>query len=156
MIDRSKGSYWIFKQIQNAYKNIEEDKPGRKCNVLIVFDDFIAGVSNNKNLNQIVTSLFIRGRKLNVFSLFITKFYFLVSKDVRLNCTHFLMKISNQRQLQQIQINHSLYIGHGIFMNLYNKSTAKPYSFLVIDTTLASDNLLSFRKNIKTNRDNWW
>ena len=39
-------------------------------------------------------------------------------------------------------------------MNLYKKSTAKPHYFLVIDTTYASDNLLSFRKNIKTNRDN--
>ena len=41
-------------------------------------------------------------------------------------------------------------------MNLYKKRTAKPYSFLVIDATLASDNSLRFRKkvcrkNIKTN-----
>ena len=28
------------------------------------------------------------------------------------------------------------------FMNLYKKCTAKPYSFLVIDATLASDNPL--------------
>ena len=33
-------------------------------------------------------------------------------------------------------------------MNLYKKCTAKPYSFLVIDATLASDNLLRFRKNL--------
>ena len=32
-------------------------------------------------------------------------------------------------------------------MNLYKKCTAKPYSFLVIDATLTSDNLLRFRKN---------
>ena len=32
-------------------------------------------------------------------------------------------------------------------MNLYKKCTAKPYSFLVIDTT-ASDNSLRFRKNL--------
>ena len=81
--------------MQNAYKSIEEDKPGRKCNVLIVFDDFIAGVISNKNLNQIVTGLFIRGRKLNIFTVFNTQFYVLVPKDVRLNCTHFLIKISN-------------------------------------------------------------
>ena len=46
------------------------------------------------------------------------------------------------------------------FMNLYKKCTAELYHFLVVDTTLASDNQ-SFtfqkeflRKNIKTNRDN--
>ena len=33
-------------------------------------------------------------------------------------------------------------------MNLYNKCTVKPYSFFVFDTTLASDNLLCFRKNL--------
>ena len=31
-------------------------------------------------------------------------------------------------------------------MNLYKKHTAKSYSILVIDTTLASDNSSSFRK----------
>ena len=36
-------------------------------------------------------------------------------------------------------------IGFDEFMNLYKKFTAKPYSFLVIDTTLASDNPLHFR-----------
>ena len=44
-------------------------------------------------------------------------------------------------------------------MNLYKKCTAKPYSFLVIDATLASHNPStfqkeSFRKEIKTNHDN--
>ena len=33
-------------------------------------------------------------------------------------------------------------------MNLYKKCTAKPYSFLVNDATLASDDLLHFRKNL--------
>ena len=34
------------------------------------------------------------------------------------------------------------------FMNLYQKCTAKPCSSLVIDTTLASDNLSSFINNL--------
>ena len=33
-------------------------------------------------------------------------------------------------------------------MNLYKRCTAKPYSFLVIDTTLALDNLSRVRKNL--------
>ena len=33
-------------------------------------------------------------------------------------------------------------------MNLYNKCTAKPYSFLVIDAPLASDSPSRFRKNL--------
>ena len=33
-------------------------------------------------------------------------------------------------------------------MNLYKKCTAKPYYFLVIDATVASDNPLYFGKNL--------
>ena len=58
------------------------------------------------------------------------------------------MKIPNKRELQQISFNHSSDIDFKDFMNLYKKCTAKPYSFLDIDATLASDNLLRFRKNL--------
>ena len=34
------------------------------------------------------------------------------------------------------------------FMNIYKKCTAEPYSFLVNDTTLPSDDSLRFRKNL--------
>ena len=33
-------------------------------------------------------------------------------------------------------------------MNLYKNSTVEPYSFLDIDTTLASNNYSRFRKNL--------
>ena len=39
-------------------------------------------------------------------------------------------------------------IGLKDFMNLYKRCTAKPYCFLVIDATLASDNPSGFRKNL--------
>ena len=109
----------------------------------------IADMINNKKINSIVTELFIRGRKLNISLVFITKSYFKVPKDVRLNTTHFfIMKIPNKRELQQIAINHSSDINTKDFANIYRKCTAEPYSFLVNDTTLASDNPLRFRKNL--------
>ena len=58
------------------------------------------------------------------------------------------MKIPNKTELQQIAFNHSSDIDFQDFMNLYKKYTAKQYSFLVIDTTIASDNPSCFRKNI--------
>ena len=68
----------------------------------------IAEMINNKKLNSIVTELFIRGRKLNISLLFITQSYFKVTKDVRLNSTHFfIIRIPNKRELQQIALNHS-------------------------------------------------
>ena len=117
--------------------------------ILIVFNDMIADMIHNKKLNSIVTELFIRGRKLNISLVFITQSYFKVAKDVRLNTSHFFIaKISNKRELQQIAINHSSDISTKDFTNIYRECTAEPYSFLVNDTTLASNNPLRFRKNL--------
>ena len=60
----------------------------------------IPDMIHNKKLNSIVTELFIRGRKLNIYLVFITQSYFKVPKDVRLNTTHFFIsKIPNKRAL---------------------------------------------------------
>ena len=135
--------------MQDVYKNIEDYNPIKKRKVLIIFDDMIADMINNNKLNPIVTELFIRGRKLNISIIFITQSYFKVPKDVRLNSTHFfIMKILNKRELQQIALNHSSHIDFKDFMNIYKKYTKEPYSFLVNDTTLPSDNPLRFRKNL--------
>ena len=56
----------------------------------------IADLLSNKNLNSIVTKLFISGRKLNISLIFITQSYFKVPKDVRLITTvFFIMKVPN-------------------------------------------------------------
>ena len=94
--------------IQDIYKNIEEHNLVKKRKVLIVFDNVIVDMINDKKLNPVVTELFIGGRKLNVTIVFITQSYFKVSKGVRLNSTHFfVMKIPNKRELQQIALSHS-------------------------------------------------
>ena len=50
----------------------------KKRKILIVFDDIISDMLSNKKLNPIVTELFIRGRKLNIYLAFITQSYFAV------------------------------------------------------------------------------
>ena len=77
--------------MQDVYKNIQEYNLGKKCKVLIDFDDVIAGLINNKKLNPVVIELFIRGRKLNISIVFITQSYFKVPKEDRLSTTHFLL-----------------------------------------------------------------
>ena len=111
---------------------------------------------NNKKLSSIVTELFIRGRKLNTSLIFITQSYFKVPKNVRNNSTHFfIMKIPDKTELMQIAINHSSDINAKDFIEIYRKRTDKPYSLLVIDTTLPSDNLLRFRKNLNITNDDY-
>ena len=133
----------------DTYKNINDYNPDKENKVLIVFDDMIADMINNKKLNSIVTESFIRGRKLRISLVFITQSYFKVPKDFRLNTSHFFIaKIPNKRELQQIAINHSSGISTKDFAHIYRKYTAEPSSFFVIDTTLPSNSLLKFTKNL--------
>ena len=59
--------------MHDVYKNIDNYNLNKENKILIVFDDMIADMINNKKLNSIVTELFIRGRKLNIYFIFITK-----------------------------------------------------------------------------------
>ena len=132
----------------DVYKNTDEYNTDKERKMLIVFD-MITGMINNKKLNSIVTELFIRVRELNIFLVFITKSYFKVPKDVRLNSTHFfIMKIPNKSELQQNARNHSSDISTKDFIKIYKNFTTEPYSFLVNDAVLAPDNPLRFRKNL--------
>ena len=95
---------------------------------------------------QLICKIFT---KILISIVFITQSYFKIPKDVRLNTTHFtIAKISNKRELQQIEINYSSDISPKDFINIYRKCTGELYSFFVSDTTLASDNPLRFRKNV--------
>ena len=103
--------------MQDVFKNIEECNIGKERQILIVFDDMIADLINNKKLNSVVTELFISGRKLDVSLVLITQSYFKVPKNVTLNTTHFfIMKITNKRELQQTALNHSSDIGFKDFI----------------------------------------
>ena len=123
---------------------------------MIVFVNMIGNMLSNKKINPIVTKLFIRIRKLN-FSLF---YYTILSCCAKKKLewilrtmyykfyTQFIMEIPKKWELQQIASIHSPDIDFRDFMNLYKKCTAKPYSFLVIDATLVSNNHLRFRMNL--------
>ena len=122
----------------DVYENLEAYNPTKKSKVLIEFDDMIADMESNNKLSPIVTELFLIGRKLNISLDVILQSYFKVPKSIRLNATHyFIIKIPDKRELQQITSNHSSDIEFKDFMKDYTK---EPYSFLVNDATLSSDN----------------
>ena len=111
--------------MQDVYRNIEDYDLGKKRKIIIVLDDMIADMINNKKLNPVVTESFMRGRKLNISIVFITQSYFKVPKDSRLNSTHFfIMKIPNKRELQKIALNHSSDIYFKDLIKIYEKCTA--------------------------------
>ena len=135
--------------MDGIYNNIDNYNPTRKRRILIVFDDMIADIMTNKKFQAIIKELFITCRKLNISFVFITQSYFSVRKEVRLNCTYYLiMKIYNKRELQSMDTNHSADIDYKDFMKIYKKCTGEPYSFLTIDITLPAINPLRFRKSL--------
>ena len=104
--------------IQDVYKKIDEHNIDREHEKLIVFDDMIADMINDKKDVRLNTTHF------------------------------FVMKIPKERELQQVALNNSSDINSIDFIKIYKKSTSESYSFLVNDATLASDNPLRFRKNL--------
>ena len=129
--------------MDDIYKNIEEYKQNKKRKILIIFDDVIADVLSNKKFNPIVTELFVKGRKLKNFLALVTQSYFVVPKSIRLNSTHhFIMKIPNKQELQQIVFSHSP----------DTESSQQMYCsilfFLVTDAALASNNSSYFGENL--------
>ena len=129
--------------MQDVYNAAKERK------TLVVFDDMIADMINNKKTKFNINQFVYQRQKTKHFSCFITQSYFKIPKDVRLNSTHFfILKIPNKRELQKIALNHSSDINSKDFIKICKKCTAESYSFLVNDATLASDNPLRFRKNL--------
>ena len=104
---------------------------------------------NNKKLNPVVTELFIRVIKLNTSLVFITESYFAAPKNIRLNSTHyFFMKVPNKQNFNKLHLIIFEILTWKTLWIFMKKCTAKPYSFLVIDATLALDNLSRFRQNL--------
>ena len=62
--------------MQDVYKNIDECNTDKKRKILMVFDDMITDMINNKKLNSVIIELFIRRRKLNISLIFFTQSYF--------------------------------------------------------------------------------
>ena len=100
--------------------NIEEYNKKKRRKVLIIFDDMISHVMSDKKAQQTLKDLFIRCRKLNISLCFLTQSCFSVPKDVRLNCTHYILfKLNNRRELKNIAISHSADIDYKDFIKIY-------------------------------------
>ena len=106
--------------------------PRNKPKVLKTFNDMIADMSSNKNLDSVLTELIFRCRKLNISVMYIIYF--------------FILNIPNKWQLQKITTNHLSDIDSDKLKRLYKNFNAEPYSFLAIDTTLPSENTFHFQK----------
>ena len=77
--------------MDDIYDDIEDYNKKRKRKVLILFDDMIAHVMSNKKAQQVLKELLIGCRKVHISLCVLTQSYFSVPKDVKLNCTHYII-----------------------------------------------------------------
>ena len=122
----------------------------RDKKILIAFDDMITDMFSNKKCNPIVTKLFIRGRRLDVYLvIFITESDFTVSKNITPKPKYyFIIKIQNKQHFRQITCNHLSDSSFRDFINLYINVLQNHMHFLIIDPTLPSDIFLQIRKYV--------
>ena len=134
--------------MDDVFTNINNYNKKRKRKVLIVFDNMIADIMSSTKFQAIIKELFIRCRKLNISIVFITQSYFRMPKDARLNSTHYvIMKIQSRKEFQNIAPENSGDINFKDFLKTYKDYTSKPYSCMIIDTTVPSGNPMRLRKN---------
>ena len=58
--------------IDDDYENLEDYDPWKKRRVLIEFDDMITDTESNKKLGPLVTDVFLRGKKFNIYLVFVS------------------------------------------------------------------------------------
>ena len=98
-------------------------------------------VDMESNKSPILTELFLKGAKFNILFVFISQSYSKMSITIRLYETYFfIMKIPNERELRQIASKDLSDIDFKDFMKPFKNFTKEPYSFLVNDVSLSSDN----------------
>ena len=144
-------------KIQDVYKNIEENKPSRNCNVWIAFDDKIADMISDKRFSPLVTEQFTTRRNLYFSIVFIKQFSFQVPKDAEINCTHIFHYEYSKQFVRQIFPLKTLWIftknvlqNHWLILLLRKVYTVK-YFFQSIswntNLTLISQYILTLSSN---------
>jgi GTPase SAR1 family protein len=105
------------------------DEIDKKKQHLIIFDDFVTEKDQDK-----IKDIFIRGRKKNISTIYLTQSYFDVPKIIRLNSQYFaIFKLGDKKELRSIADTHSNAISFDNFMKLYKEIIKEPFQFMLID-----------------------
>ena len=86
-----------------VYKNIDEYKTGKKRKALVVFDDMIVNMLNNRKLERKFRKLlFVINKHFAYFYYF---YYYAVPKSINLNSAkHLIVKATNTRSFNNLYL----------------------------------------------------
>jgi hypothetical protein len=122
-------------------ESITPDDP--EINTLVVFDDLVMA----RELQDSISEYFLRGRKKNISTIYISQSYYSIPKFVRSQCGIIILKkISSTRDLAMILRDTSLNVDADELFKIYQYATSEPESFLLIDLSAPPER--TFRKNL--------
>lgn len=115
--------------VTNEIENIPAlDQMDKTKQNLVLIDDFVTQEF------PLFDELWMRGRKKNVSSIYISQSYFKGPKMVRLNSNYFMLfDVSDKKQIRQIVDSHSCKTSFDDFMDMYREIHKVPYNFMLID-----------------------
>ena len=118
---------------------LDEDK-----HYLVVIDDM---VNETNSSHKAVKDYYIRGRKHNVSTLYLTQSYFKVPPIIRDNSKVFMFfKTDNRRKLMELAKTFANDMDKEKFIKMFQQATSKPFNFFYID--VREENLsLKYRQN---------
>lgn len=112
-------------------KMVPLDKLNKDKRNLIIFDDLLL----EKDQKPMI-EMYIRGRHKNASVIYLSQSYFSTPKDIRLNCTTFVIfDIPNNKTLNMILNDHCNEMDKDDFKHIFHEATREPYSFFYVDTT---------------------
>jgi hypothetical protein len=126
----------IIEAIYKRNKEMKEEHPEVNRNCLVIFDDIID--NNTLRHDEMLNSLFIRGRHSSIGIIFLTQYLNALSPTMRANADIVIVPI--QSSLKAFEILHDSYglLPLQQFINLINNYT-KNYSVFVIRNDLRSN-----------------
>jgi hypothetical protein len=109
-----------------SFQDLGKDKNSQK---LFIFDDLV----HEKNQDYI-KSLYRRGRKIGISTLFLTQSWFATNIFLRAQCHYvFLLSIAGMRDLTMILSNFKLGVDEQTLFEIYKTATKQHLDFLKID-----------------------
>lgn len=117
--------------------------------VLLVWDDVVCDIMDDRKLNRKCSLYFLAGRKCNLTQWFLSQSYFKVPKFLRQNATYLiLLKLSSAKDLSLVLSDFALGVTADELKDIYREATRERFQFLKVDV-MSTDPNRKFSKNFK-------
>lgn len=115
---------------------VEQHEAGKKVRTLFVFDDQVTNsLFKIKGNTGIINKIQVQGRHINLSVIYTSQKYKMLPQNARSqNITHLILFNGlSKNEIEVIALEHSGHLSQKEFIDLYNKTTETPFSFMIIN-----------------------